>query len=67
MRAPSRATAIISSVTDRQGDLLALEKDHRRHAECEGAIRDFKWELHTKVASGVLTRERYRHYTSDIG
>lgn len=30
-------------ITDRQGDLLYLEKDHRRHAEVEGAIRDLKY------------------------
>ena len=30
-------------VTDRAGDLLYLEKDHRRHAEVEGAIRDLKY------------------------
>ena len=30
-------------ITDREGDLLYLERDHRRHAECEGAIRDLKY------------------------
>lgn len=29
-------------ITDRQGDMLALEKDHRAHAEVENAIRDLK-------------------------
>lgn len=29
-------------ITDRDGDLLALEADHRRHAEVENAIRDLK-------------------------
>ena len=30
-------------ITDRQGDTLALEADHRRHAEIENAIRDLKY------------------------
>ncbi len=30
-------------ITDRQGDVLALEADHRRHAEVENAIRDLKY------------------------
>ena len=30
-------------VTDRQGDTLHLEADHRRHAEIENAIRDLKY------------------------
>lgn len=30
-------------VTDREGDMLALEADHRRHAEVENAIRDLKY------------------------
>jgi hypothetical protein len=29
-------------ITDREGDTLALEADHRRHAEVENAIRDLK-------------------------
>jgi hypothetical protein len=29
-------------ITDREGDLLTLEADHRRHAEVENAIRDLK-------------------------
>ena len=29
-------------ITDRDGDTLALEADHRRHAEIENAIRDLK-------------------------
>ena len=29
-------------ITDRDGDKLALEADHRRHAEVENAIRDLK-------------------------
>jgi len=30
-------------VTDRDGEMLALEADHRRHAEIENAIRDLKY------------------------
>ena len=29
--------------TDREGDTLELEADHRRHAEIENAIRDLKY------------------------
>lgn len=30
-------------VTDREGDMLVLEADHRRHAEIENVIRDLKY------------------------
>ena len=30
-------------ITDREGDTLDLESDHRRHAEIENAIRDLKY------------------------
>ena len=30
-------------ITDREGDTVALEADHRRHAEIENAIRDLKY------------------------
>ncbi len=30
-------------ITDRAGDTLYLEADHRRHAEIENAIRDLKY------------------------
>ena len=30
-------------ITDREGDTLELEADHRRHAEVESAIRDLKY------------------------
>ncbi|MEX1171678.1 MAG: transposase [Chloroflexota bacterium] len=30
-------------VTDRDGEMLELEADHRRHAEVENAIRDLKY------------------------
>ena len=29
-------------ITDREGETLTLEADHRRHAEIENAIRDLK-------------------------
>lgn len=32
-------------ITDRDGDTLALEADHRRHAEIENAIRDLRQRL----------------------
>ncbi len=32
-----------ASITDREGDTLELEADHRRHAEIENAIRDLKY------------------------
>lgn len=32
-------------ITDREGDILALEADHRRHAEIENTIRDLKYRL----------------------
>ena len=33
----------MSSITDREGDTLDLEADHRRHAEVENTIRDLKY------------------------
>src|SRR5664280_2851905 len=30
-------------ITDRAGEMLTLEADHRRHAEIENAIRDLKY------------------------
>ena len=30
-------------ICDREGEMLALEADHRRHAEIENAIRDLKY------------------------
>jgi len=32
-------------ITDREGDILSLEQDHRRHAEVENIIRDLKYGL----------------------
>ena len=36
-------TTAITVFTDREGDTLQLEADHRRHAEVENAIRDLKY------------------------
>jgi hypothetical protein len=30
-------------ITDREGEMLSLEADHRRHAEVENVIRDLKY------------------------
>ena len=30
-------------ITDREGDTLEFETDHRRHAEIENTIRDLKY------------------------
>ena len=30
-------------ITDRDGEMLELEADHRRHADVENAIRDLKY------------------------
>ena len=46
---PSSQLALFASysyhgfITDRDGDTLELEADHRRHAEVENAIRDLKY------------------------
>ena len=32
-------------ITDRDGEMLELEADHRRHAEVENAIRDLKYSV----------------------
>ena len=32
-------------ITDRDGEMLELEADHRRHAEIENAIRDLKYDV----------------------
>ena len=39
----SPPTAITAFITDREGETLELEADHRRHAEIENAIRDLKY------------------------
>ena len=48
-RAPGSQLALFASysyhgfITDREGDTLELEADHRRHAEIENTIRDLKY------------------------
>ena len=43
-------------ITDRDGETLALEADHRRHAEIENAIRDLKY----GVGSTTCHRDAFR-------
>ena len=46
-------------ITDRDGELLELEADHRRHAEVENAIRDLKYRRRAEPhAVGALRRQR---------
>ena len=48
-----------SFITDRDGEMLELEADHRRHAEVENAIRDLKYGVRLNPhAVGVLRRQR---------
>ena len=43
-------------ITDRDGETLELEADHRRHAEIENAIRDLKYGVGLNhLPSGRLT------------
>ena len=41
--APFASYSYHAFITDRGGDTLQLEADHRRHAEIENAIRDLKY------------------------
>ena len=44
-RVPARCQIQLSRlITDRDGETLELEADHRRHAEVENVIRDLKYE-----------------------
>ena len=46
-------------ITDRDGETLELEADHRRHAEVENAIRDLKYGVglnHMPTAPGWRSR-----------
>ena len=46
-------------ITDRDGETLELEADHRRHAEVENAIRDLKYGVGLNPhAVGALRRQR---------
>ena len=46
-------------ITDRDGEMLELEADHRRHAEIENAIRDLKYGVGLNhMPSGRFARQR---------
>ena len=46
-------------ITDRAGEMMELEADHRRHAEIENAIRDLKYGVGLNhLPSGPLRRQR---------
>ena len=46
-------------ITDRYGETLELEADHRRHAEIENAIRDLKYGVRAEPSPlGALRRQR---------
>ena len=45
-------------ITDRDGETLELEADHRRHAEIENAIRDLKYGVSEPHAVRPLRRQR---------
>ena len=46
-------------ITDRDGETLVLEADHRRHAEIENAIRDLKYGVGLNhLPSGQVRRQR---------
>ena len=46
-------------ITDRDGEMLELEADHRRHAEIENAIRDLKYGVGLNhLPSGRFPRQR---------
>ena len=46
-------------ITDRDGETLELEADHRRHAEIENAIRDLKYGVGLNhLPSGRFARQR---------
>src|SRR5450759_4724390 len=59
-------------VTDRDGEMLTLEADHRRHAEIENAIRDLKYGMGLNhLPSGRLAAQVMAHnlarWTGRIG
>ena len=46
-------------ITDRDGETLEPEADHRRHAEIENAIRDIKYNMGLNhLPLGPLRRQR---------
>ena len=49
-------------ITDRDGEMLELEADHRRHAEIENAIRDLKYGVGLNdLPSGCSARQLTLH------
>ena len=42
-------------ITDRDGDTLELEADHRRHAEVENAIRDLKYGVDSIISRQAVS------------
>ena len=50
-------------ITDRDGETLELEADHRRHAEVENAIRDLKY----GVGLNHMPSARFAAWTARIG
>ena len=63
--APGSQLALFASysyhgfITDRDGDTLDLEADHRRHAEIENAIRDLKYGVGSEPSPlGAFRRQR---------
>ena len=54
-------------ITDRDGEMLELEADHRRHAEIENAIRDLKHGVPVEPSPlGPLRRQR-KHLAGGTG
>ena len=53
-------------ITDRDGETLELEADHRRHAEIENAIRDLKYGVGTQ-SSPVRPFRRQRRLAGGTG
>ena len=46
-------------ITDRDGEMLELEADHRRHAEVENAIRDLKYGVGLNVFETYVSYQPY--------
>ena len=57
---PLRQIQLHAFITDRDGETLELEADHRRHAEVENAIRDLKYGVGLKHAVGALSAPGWR-------
>ena len=55
-------------ITDRDGETLELEADHRRHAEIENAIRDLKYGVRRRSEPhAVRPLRRQRHLAGGTG